>query len=146
MKTIKLNIHSFVDLITNSSTTIYVQVHDKTIGLVEELINYFLKQGGSKKTASDLFEFKLKRSLDWEENKIWDIADELDCNSEEAKKVFQQRRKKGEYDGEDEAEDRSESGLDKRRLVLIPKTGDKEVIDLTKKIEEIFSIDGDYDG
>lgn len=56
MKALKLNFHSFVDLITNSSTVIYTY-SDSCIGPVKELINEFLKLSESDKTADDMFYF-----------------------------------------------------------------------------------------
>jgi hypothetical protein len=56
----KLFLHSFNDVITNSSEVIYVCANDKSISLVKELINYFLKKAGSDKTADDLFTFELE--------------------------------------------------------------------------------------
>lgn len=57
-----IKIHSFVDLITNSSTEIYVEADESTITTIKELINNLLKLGGSKLTADELFEFSLKPS------------------------------------------------------------------------------------
>lgn len=51
--------HSFVDVITNSSTQIYVQAGDNTIKALKELIDNILKSGNSQATADDLFEFSL---------------------------------------------------------------------------------------
>lgn len=54
-----LNIHSFVDLITNSSTEIYVAAGDNTIKTVKEMVNALLRMADSNKTADHLFEFSL---------------------------------------------------------------------------------------
>jgi hypothetical protein len=56
-----INIHSFVDLITNSSSEIFVCASDKTITAVKSIINNVLLLGGSKITADDLFEFALEK-------------------------------------------------------------------------------------
>jgi len=58
MKKIVLNVHSFNDVITNSSSEIFVNCNNKTIEAVKTLINYFLEKGGSTKKADDLFVFK----------------------------------------------------------------------------------------
>ena len=60
MKTITLKIHSFIDIITNSSTEIFIQATDKTIKNIKQLINSILTIGGSKMTSDDMFEISLK--------------------------------------------------------------------------------------
>lgn len=56
MKKMKLNVHSVVDLITNSSTTIYT-FSDGSEETVKDMINEMLKVFGSEQTADDLFWF-----------------------------------------------------------------------------------------
>lgn len=48
-------IHSFVDLITNSSTETYIQSTDKTVEMVKNLVNAILDASGSPYTCDDLF-------------------------------------------------------------------------------------------
>jgi hypothetical protein len=55
MKSVTIPIHSFVDLITNSSSEIFVSANERTVKLIEELINHLLKGAGSTKTSNDLF-------------------------------------------------------------------------------------------
>jgi putative lipoic acid-binding regulatory protein len=57
-----IKIHSFVDLITNSSTEIYVAAGEHTVKAVKEIINNILLIGGSKLIADDLFEISLSNS------------------------------------------------------------------------------------
>lgn len=52
--------HSFVDLITNSSTEIYIKATDHTIASVKSMIDHLCKMVGSDKRADDLFEFSLE--------------------------------------------------------------------------------------
>jgi len=54
----KINTHSFVDVITNSSTEIYISTHDKSIEYVKGIIDNVLKAGQSKFTSDDLFIFQ----------------------------------------------------------------------------------------
>jgi len=54
-------IHSFSDIITNSSSEIFINSNKKTIDAVKTLINWFLEHGGSTKKADDLFIFKVVR-------------------------------------------------------------------------------------
>lgn len=54
-----LRIHSFVDIITNSSSEIFVQASDRTIKSVKQLVDSLLSLGGSTLKADDLFEMTL---------------------------------------------------------------------------------------
>lgn len=55
----KIVIHSFVDLITNSSTEIYIMASEKTIETIKDIVNHLLAIGNSELKADDLFEFNL---------------------------------------------------------------------------------------
>lgn len=56
MKSIKIKVHSFIDIITNSSTEIYVSATKNTIKSVYELLDRFLLEKGSVYTnAADVF-------------------------------------------------------------------------------------------
>ena len=57
--TLIIPIHSFVDLITNSSSEIFVSADENTVKAVKKLIDNILKASGSDKTADDLFEISL---------------------------------------------------------------------------------------
>ena len=59
-----IKIHSFVNLITNSSTEIYVAANQKTVESVKEIINGILKVGDSKYICDDLFTVELGESRD----------------------------------------------------------------------------------
>lgn len=79
--TIKIKIHSLVDVITNSSTTIYVQCHDNTIKYAKELIDIFLQATGSNKKADDLFTFNFDVDREIEvENIVDDPENYLDSD------------------------------------------------------------------
>ena len=54
-----IRLHSFVDIITNSSTEIYIEATDKTIESLKNIINSILKMGNSTLTADDLFTIEL---------------------------------------------------------------------------------------
>ena len=55
MKSITLNIHSMADIITNSSTEIFVVANESTIQGVKDLIDNFLLLTDSSLTCDDLF-------------------------------------------------------------------------------------------
>jgi hypothetical protein len=63
-----------VDLITNSSTEIYIEATDKTIESLKNIINSILKVGGSKLTSDDLFTIELNPD-DIEETKEYSDYD-----------------------------------------------------------------------
>ncbi len=55
-----IRIHSFVDLITNSSSESFVAANERTLETVRKIINETLKAGGSTKTCDDLVLLKLE--------------------------------------------------------------------------------------
>ncbi len=75
MKEVKIRIHSFIDVITNSSTEIYVRADESTVGAVKELVDVLLAAAGSDKKADDLFDFKLVRDVEDEEADEYDYYD-----------------------------------------------------------------------
>lgn len=62
---IKLNVHSFVDVITNSSTEIYIQVGQHTVDFLKRIVDGILKVAKSELTADEMFIFDIS---DEEEN------------------------------------------------------------------------------
>jgi hypothetical protein len=64
MNSLVIPIHSFVDLITNSSSETYIYASDSTIKCVKTLIDNLLKGVGSDKTADDLFTFDIGVEID----------------------------------------------------------------------------------
>lgn len=59
MKPLIINVHSFVDLITNSSTEIYIHATDRTVTAIKTIVNNLLQIAGSSKTCDDLFAVEL---------------------------------------------------------------------------------------
>lgn len=59
MQPLLLNIHyhSQIDLITNSSSVVYINSTDSGFEALQEMVSNILKAGGSTSTASDLFRF-----------------------------------------------------------------------------------------
>ena len=53
-----------VDIITNSSSEIYIFAGDSTVKAVKELVDNLLKGVGSEKTADDLFVFEVVTEID----------------------------------------------------------------------------------
>ena len=59
MHSITIPIHSFVDVITNSSSEVFVTANEKTVEVVKEIINVYLKDAGYAETADQLFDIEL---------------------------------------------------------------------------------------
>ena len=59
MRKITINVHSFIDIITNSSTEIYVQASEHTIKNIKNMVNSILALGGSPLKCEDLFTMSL---------------------------------------------------------------------------------------
>lgn len=86
MKTIKIKLHSSVDLITNSSTVIFTY-SDGSLSAVKELVNEMLKVFGKEETFDDIFwakvlpdEYGEEQELpeNWKELEIQYIKDEIE--------------------------------------------------------------------
>jgi len=60
MKTLKINVHSFIDVITNSSTEIYVSVGTNTVNFIKNIIDTTLKMAKSDLRSDDLFIFDIE--------------------------------------------------------------------------------------
>lgn len=55
MKTIKFKVHSFIDIITNSSTEIYVSATDNTVNAVYSLLESVLQANRSPYRVHEVF-------------------------------------------------------------------------------------------
>ncbi len=174
MSTLKISFHSFVDVITNSSTVIYVGCGDNTIKLAKELITSLLKVAGLNKTADDFFEFTVVQNQETINDCIGDWIDECFENfEEELKKIdgckditkeiwdemeYKERNKitdilcekilsnKINKSVSDFIDDYFDEGFDQRQLIIKSKTDDKFILNLNDKIRSIFEIDGERDG
>lgn len=73
---IKIPIHSFINVITNSSTEIYIMATEKTIETIKEIVNSLLSIGGSELTCDDLFVVELNYPdiEDW----LWDYDNSME--------------------------------------------------------------------
>lgn len=59
MASIIIPVHSVIDVITNSSSEVFVTAHKKTIEIVKEIINVYLKDACYAETADELFDIEL---------------------------------------------------------------------------------------
>jgi len=76
MKSLLIPVHSFVDVITNSSTTIFVNAQSWAIWMAKSLITDILKLGWSSKTAEDLFDIKYVFTQSYELSDFKDMSPE----------------------------------------------------------------------
>ena len=60
MKETKINLHSIVDVITNSSTEIFINCHSNTVGKITEFFNKMLKMAGATKSFEDLYDVEIR--------------------------------------------------------------------------------------
>ena len=153
----KLSIHSFSDVITNSSESIYVSATEKSIVMVKELINYFLQKAGSDKKADDLFTFELildealvERILDeMDDDQLVNLVDKdfIDLHGKDLqeKQAEEVRRlvKEGKIDPDSYSCDYSRR---EDSLIITPKDGPEEELDLTAKVRSIFDISAIMNG
>ena len=169
MKKIRLPIHSFVDVITNSSTVIYVQCHDKTIELAKELINEILEAGDVNKTADDLFEFKLvpnENTLDLMIDRAYDdiCANIKDYFSKEYKKLFKEARQSSTLFSDKEIHEKltrylikekkedinkiidiKDCAIEDLELLIVSKTKNSKQLNLSLLFQRIFNVvEGGY--
>lgn len=102
MNSIPIPIHSFVDLITNSSSETFVCADKKTVQAVKELVNTFLRMGGLTQKADDLFTFELVLAAGQMEyvggdyDKELSIDAEIPITSKEAKAFIAAREDNGD--------------------------------------------------
>lgn len=67
MKSIVIPVHSMVDLITNSSSEIFVTANEKTVKTIQEIIDQLLALSGSTLKAKNLFKIELASMYDTED-------------------------------------------------------------------------------
>ena len=59
MKSLIIPFHSFVDLITNSSSQVFITADEKTISAVRDMIDNLMKVAGSTQRSVDLFDIDI---------------------------------------------------------------------------------------
>ena len=141
MKEIKLNLHSIVDVITNSSTMVYIMATTKSIDLAKKFINKILTFSGSDKTADDLFDF----SIEINDEKYLYTDYLADCKSDELdeKEILslEDWRVKTIEEAADDYDNYTTSSV-----VIKPKdTTNKKMMDLVSEFEAIFNIEARAD-
>jgi hypothetical protein len=128
-----INLASFVDLITNSSSEIFVSASKKTVTAIKDTINNILKLGGSVATCDDLFDIKL-----WVEGEYY-----YDNEKDEEIEVS------GEYTAELERKMGDSDRPPAITLMVKPKDKDskeaKAAADVLSSLTSLFSIEERYE-
>lgn len=131
MENITTNLHSFVDVITNSSTMVYISADKSSIDSVKNFINKILKISNSDKTADDLFEFEVQYDKYLKEDYEYEIKQHYSNNDKIP--TFEEWIDNREYD------------YYSSTILMKPKTGDQTVIDLQNEFTNIFSVNAQAD-
>jgi hypothetical protein len=147
MKSLIIPIHSFVDLITNSSSEIFVAADKSTITAIKKLVDNLFIAAKSPYTANQLFDFELVYlCTDADYNEHWLTADEI-------------KAKKAEIEGKPEEDDWSFKDEDgdgyvkcNVRVQLKESTGDlnqdkaaKDAAKVLSDLTGLFEIEATYD-
>ena len=104
MKTVyTLPIHSFIDLITNSSSETFIEATVKTKKAVTDLVNILLRQGESDKKCDDIFEVSIivpkgtYKSVVDDDDDDDETTKDIDAESKEGKKIISDRQDSEPY-------------------------------------------------
>jgi hypothetical protein len=168
MKSITIKIHSFIDTITNSSTSIYVEATQNTIDTIKDLVTTLLKIGGSNKNADDLFDFELidkylQNSInsylyDKYVEILNDIVPNYDNLSYEERSNLKSdihtqfksgKRNADWYTNQPDFQHESWHDYNDVRVKVTPKSPDDDtntVSDILSKLSSLFNIEACYDG
>lgn len=157
MNFLKLKTHSIIDVITNSSTEIFISSNNKTIEVAKEFINSLLKATGSKKEADDLFDFITLPEFHHEnyiatmakemynEDRYYNLPeDKLDAIHkmyEMALRNDRLRPKNWDKLGSDYDHSPTEEHSDDKIPVLIPKTTDENSLYLLSWFTDMFDME-----
>jgi hypothetical protein len=131
MNKIKLAIpvHSFVDLITNSSSEIFTSATESTLTAAKEIINGILKAAGSKKTSDALFDISLNYVMRCEATGY----EEMTFETKEARDEFCRNNELDEGDSSDEGDNRWSN------LVIVAKNDkDPDAVATANKLANFF--------
>ena len=89
MKSIYIPIHSFVDVITNSSTELYVEATEQTVTVAKNILAAVLKATGSTQTVDELFDVTLAYWVRYSIDDNYDRKEKEFDNETKANKFFE---------------------------------------------------------
>lgn len=115
---ITINVHSFVDLITNSSSEIFVEASASTITAIKKMLTNVLAAGGSTKTADDLFTFDLGYEVT--DTKDYDTVYVSKAEFKKIEKAWEEYEE-SKYSEDDETEGMSDVEKDERDAAKTPR-------------------------
>ena len=164
MSVFVIDVHSFVDVITNSSTTVYVRAGEGSIKAIKKFIDGILEKGGSKKKADDLFEFKIgmgESEMESAMENYWEgIEEQNEEEKDESKKVkipswenganmktFKKLIAEGKINMKEIEADTDDDEYPKSNaLIMTTKDDSKDSEDIISLFESMFEIDGYRNG
>lgn len=90
----EINVQSYIDVITNSSTSVYQVAGCNSVSMVEDLIDTILKMGGSGMRCKDVFKIKTvceneDRYREWALDALYEYDEEEWNDSENYKKYLE---------------------------------------------------------
>lgn len=136
MKPMTIYVHSYIDVITNSSTECYVGANEGSVDYIKEVINGVLETAGVKdKKADDLFDIKLV---------TFDTSCDNECWFDEQNEKEQIYTKISEYSHDEKMERMNKycQGCDSTpsSLHIVPKTGNSK-INISLALSRVFAIE-----
>lgn len=142
MKTLLIPIHSFVDLITNSSSETFVNATEKSVDTVKDLVNGMLKLSASSLTCDDLFKIEIVHKYESTDYKtLWLTPTEAIAKFEDGTLSEDENEPDGsKYDGM----------YGESSIRVTPKVSDDskaaEVAKILSNLEGLFSYESTYNG
>jgi len=95
MKEIRIPFHSYIDVITNSSTEIFASVSNNAKDIMTEILTSVLKAAGSNKTVDEIFDIEFIYN---EEETAWCPCCEYDITKTEEDELGNCGRCHGNYE------------------------------------------------
>lgn len=133
-----MKLHSIVDVITNSSSEIYVCAAPGAAEEMKRILADILKIAGNNKTVEDLFEIKEEVDPSW----IAVLDDCKDYFDREVEMLKERGKLEEDYDLEQAKKDGHIPGcwdyISHIKLTVIPKNGND---DLVKRLLDLFQIE-----
>lgn len=142
MKTLIIPVHSFVDVITNSSSEIYVSAGKSTVKAIKELVNNILLIAGSKQTADDLFNIDITFRVDYSENGKY--KQEYFTNEE-----IEAGIEAGKFEEDDVRRTAGEGDYEVSYLRVTPKIDSEEAKNICRTLSDLpglYDISSEYNG
>jgi len=145
MKKLIIPLHSFVDVVTNSSTMIYVMPNEGSVSAMYDIIDEILKVSWSEKKAKDLFDVYYEPTLDEEEVVGWDTEKEDYTDTDKELIAISKKKKITEEEYCKLTSHFEDNGENKKCANIIVISKEEGSDDLMGKIMWLFSIEESYE-